>query len=139
MSDWLDSSILVAALVPEEASHAAALRLLRRGDCTICGHALLESFSTLTGSRLGQRVDPEAAARMLRQTIFPRVTVSELSTHDTLVAIETAKGRGVRGGAIYDYVHFFAAQRANAGAFYTLNTSDFLAFYRPGDPEIRHP
>lgn len=139
MSDCLDSSILVAAVVPEELAHTASLQLLRRGDCAIYRHALLESFSTLTGSRLGQRVDPWDAARLLRRNIRPRVTVLDLDLDETLDAIDGARSRGVRGGAIYDYMHLVAARKARAEFFYTLNTGHFLAFWREGDPEIRRP
>jgi len=49
------------------------------------------------------------------------------------------KTRGVRGGAIYDYLHLVAARKSGAKKFYTLNLSDFLSFHRPGDPEILAP
>ncbi|MCX6880214.1 MAG: hypothetical protein NTW21_41385 [Verrucomicrobia bacterium] len=50
-----------------------------------------------------------------------------------------APDRGVRGGAIYDYLHLVAARKGGATRLYTLNVTDFQAFQRPGDPEIVHP
>lgn len=50
-----------------------------------------------------------------------------------------AQGRGIRGGAIYDYQHLVCARKSGAAVLLTLNTKDFLAFARPGDPEIQSP
>jgi hypothetical protein len=49
------------------------------------------------------------------------------------------EARGVRGGAVFDYLHLAAARKAKAARFYTLNVSHFRSFHRPGDPEIVHP
>lgn len=48
MSAFLDSSVLVAALAPDETKHADCLALLLQGGHCIYSHALLETFSTLT-------------------------------------------------------------------------------------------
>ena len=50
-----------------------------------------------------------------------------------------SQSRGVRGGAIHDYLHLVAARKVGAQRFYTLNVSDFQSFHRQGDPEIVHP
>lgn len=47
MSAFLDSSVLVAALAPDETKHADCLALLLQGGHCIYSHALLETFSTL--------------------------------------------------------------------------------------------
>ena len=139
MSDLLDSSVLIAALIPDEPGHAESLALLKRGDCAIYLHALHETFSTLTGGRMAIRVDAGVAARMLRESISPQVTVVALTTDEVLDAIDTARRHGVRGGAIYDYMHLVAARKANAATLHTLNLDDFLHLRRSGDPEIRCP
>ena len=77
----------------------------RRLPCADCckaatastSHALLETFSTLTGGKLGVRVTPDLAARMLSETILPRVSVIELSTAEIVDALRVAESRGVRG------------------------------------------
>jgi hypothetical protein len=50
-----------------------------------------------------------------------------------------AESRGVRGGAIFDYLHLVAARKAKVQKLYTLNVSNFVAFHRAGDPEILSP
>lgn len=135
MSALLDSSVLVA----DELKHAECLaRLLKGGNC-IYSHALLETFSTLTGGKLGVRVTADFAIRMLSETVLPRVTVIELSSLEIIEALGVAQSRGVRGGGVYDYMHLVAARKANAAVIHTLNMDDFLHLRRGDDPEVQLP
>lgn len=139
MSPFLDSSVLVAALAPDESKHADCLALLLQGGNCIYSHALLETFSTLTGGKLGVRVTPNLAAQMLSETILPRVSVIELSSAEIMEALSVAQSRGVRGGCVYDYMHLLAARKGNASVIYSLNMGDFLHLRRGNDPEVRFP
>lgn len=135
----LDSSVLVASLAERERCHAACENLLFEQDCRIYTHALAETFNALTGSRLGYRFPASDVAALLKESVLSKVTVSILNEDDTLAAMQQAESRGVRGGAIYDFLHLVAARKAGAARFYTLNMGDFTNIWRPGDPEIRHP
>jgi predicted nucleic acid-binding protein len=139
MSALLDSSVLVAALAADELKHAECLALLLNGGNCIYSHAFLETFSTLTGGRLGVRVTADFAVRMLSETVLPRVTVIELSSSEIIAALGIAQSRGVRGGCVYDYMHLVAAKKANASVIHTLNMDDFLQLRRGDDPEVRLP
>ncbi len=139
MSALLDSSVLVAALAPDEDRHAESLSLLSQGGHTVYAHAFLETFSTLTGGRLGVKVDADFAAQLLRETVLPRVQVVELGMAELLAALRLARQHGVRGGGVYDYLHFVAARKVNADILYTINLDDFHHLHREGDPEIRRP
>lgn len=63
MSALLDSSVLVAALANDELRHAECLALLLKGGNRIYSHALLETFSTLTGGKLSVRVTADLETR----------------------------------------------------------------------------
>jgi len=141
MSRLLDSSVLIAALLPKEHLHDQCLRELSRPQVHVYIHALNEVFSTLTGGRLGYQIAAKQVARMIRQHLLSRVSVIALSEEEIMEAQEAAERCGVRGGAIYDYMHFVAAKKAGVEAIVTLNTSDFthLVRSRKGDPEIRLP
>lgn len=54
-------------------------------------------------------------------------------------AMSVSQDRGVRGGAIYDFLHLRAARKVSASRLYTKDVIDFKSFHRPGDPEILHP
>lgn len=139
MKDHVDSSVLVAALVDSEKHHAACLALLRNGQLRAHVHALVETFNTLTGGRQLHRVPSSVAAEILESSVLPRVETVSLSASEVVSAMKEAEARGVRGGAIYDYLHLVAARRGKARRIYTLDGTDFRTFHRRGDPEIVHP
>jgi len=139
VSALLDSTVLVAALASDEERHAESLALLKQGGNFVHAHAFLETFSTLTGGRLGVRANADFVARMLTETVLPRIEVIRLETNELMEAIGDARQHGVRGGAVYDYMHLVAARKAGADTLYTLNLGDFLHLRREGDPDIRRP
>ena len=131
--------MIVAALDGDDPDHAACRTLLLSAKFSIHADALSESFATLTGGRLAIRVPATEAASLLRKWVAPRLAVTALEAGNVLRAFEESSARGVRGGAIYDYLHLVAARKARAPTLYTLNISDFQAFHRSGDPKIVHP
>lgn len=139
MKTALDSSVLVSALCVEDEHHLACRKILLSGKSLVFTHTFTETFSTLTGGRLGFRVPASDAAKMLRGQIAPKLLATQLDADELLQAFDEAENRGIRGGAIYDYLHLFSARKSGAKRFYTLNLTDFLAFHRPGDPEIVTP
>lgn len=136
---FIDTSVLVAAMVADEDSHAECDALLDAGSLGIFTHGLVETFSTLTGGRSAFRMSADDAATILEEDFAPSLEVISLTPIETLRAMRESKQRGVRGGAIFDYLHLVAARKAKAKRLYTLNVSNFRAFHRPGDPDIVHP
>jgi predicted nucleic acid-binding protein len=136
---YLDSSVLVAALVEDEPSHEKCLQLLRKKDLATWTHALAEVFATLTGGRLGLRVPPAVAAELMDASLAPRLRLIELTAADLTGAIRKSESAGVRAGAIFDLLHLTAACRSSATALYTLNTRHFVPLARKGDPKIERP
>lgn len=139
MKTAIDSSVIVSALCEGDPDHKACRKVLLSGRPSVFLHAFSETFSTLTGGRLGFRIPAADAASMLRMQIAPKLAGIPLDESDLLQAYEEAEARGVRGGAIYDYLHLVAARKAGVKRIYTLNLSDFQSFHRPGDPEIVMP
>lgn len=119
--------------------HKSCLKILTSQRNFAYSHSLSETFSTLTGGRLGFRVPASTAAEMLREQLLPRLELVSLSEEDLLSAYEDSESRGIRGGAIYDDLHLVAARKARAKTFHTLNESDLLSFHRPEDPKIVVP
>lgn len=139
MKLYLDSSVLVGSLVEDEPSHDLCLELLRRKDLTSWTHALAETFATLTGGRLGIRVPSAIATQLINESLLPRLQFVELSAAETMAAIGMSESAGVRGGAIFDYLHLIAARKSAAKYLYTLNVRHFAALSRSGDPRIESP
>ena len=139
MTTAIDTSVIIGALDGADPDHAACRALVLSSRCVVWSHALTETFSTLTGGRLGLRLAPTDAATLLREQLTPRLRVVTLSEKELLRAYDESMHRGVRGGAIYDYLHLVAARAAGAQRFCTLDVSDFRSFHRAGDPQIAHP
>ena len=135
----LDSSILVSALLEDEAQHAACTKRLLSGKPAIWSHALAETFSTLTGGRLSLRLAPEEAAELIARSLLPRLRLVDFSAADLRSLFQQAAHSGARGGAIYDFLHLRAAAKAGAEVLYTLNARHFKALAREGDPRIELP
>ncbi len=85
------------------------------------------------------RIDADIAAQMIRESIRPCVQFVELTVDAILDAQAGARQQGVRGGGIYDYMHWVAARKVQAAKFSTLNIGDFLNLCREGDAEIERP
>jgi len=139
VSGFLDTSVILASLNPDEAHHAACDRIVAAGGSRIYGHALAETFSVLTGGRQGRRLGASVAVRLVEQSVLPFVQVQLLSAKDLMSALAECESRGVRGGAIYDWLHLAAARKAGAEVFFTLDLRDFQSLARPGDPRIEMP
>jgi predicted nucleic acid-binding protein len=134
-----DSSILVAALVESERHHAECRALVTSGPFAVWAHGFIETFNTLTSGKIKPRPSAADVAKALRSSIHPRATLLHLPEAPLLQAFDESEPRGVRGGAIFDYLHLAVARHHKADRFYTLNTSHFQSFWREGDPAIVHP
>jgi predicted nucleic acid-binding protein len=139
MKAALDTSVIVAALDGEDPDHTACRKLLLSGKFSLFTHGLSETFATLTGGRLAIRVSAAETSLLLQDWIVPRLAITTLSQVALLKAYAESSERGVRGGAIYDYLHLVAARQTGAAKFYTLNMVDFESFHLPGDPIISRP
>jgi predicted nucleic acid-binding protein len=127
MSDFFDSSWLIAALVEEEPHHRLCRekldQVLTAGSGLAAQHSLAEVFHTITGKK---NVPPQQAAELLRHN-FADLRWLPLAKEDYWHCVDLAHQRGARGGAIFDLLLLQAAERHNATRIYTLNKRHFVA------------
>jgi predicted nucleic acid-binding protein len=136
---FLDTSVILASLDPDEVHHAACDRIVSAGGNKAYVHALAETFSILTGGRHGRRLNASTAAALIEQSVLPYVQPLTLTGKDRMAALVECESRGVRGGAIYDWLHLAAARKAGAEVLITLDLRDFQSLARLGDPRIERP
>ncbi len=120
----LNTSAVVAALMPAHLRHTWARPYFGVEGAAVCAHTLAEVYAVLTASPQF-RVSPEVAAQ----------TVEELATHLKVVPMEPelylkstrrlAK-LGLGGGAIYDALIAETALKSGAGQLVTLNAKHFV-------------
>lgn len=140
MTVFLDTSVILASLDPDESAHESCDALLAQGGHGIYVQALAECFSILTGGRSTRRIDAGVATQLLKESVLPFIKTSvTLTGKEVMTALAGARERGVRGGAVYDYLHLTAAKKAGAAKMVTLDCRNFLALSKPGDPRIEAP
>ena len=138
-SALLDSSVILASLDPDEPAHDACARLVGQGEHSLYVHALAETFSILTGGQRTRRVDAGVAVQLLEESVLPFVQTISLTGKDVMSALADVRARGVRGGAVYDYLHLVAARKAGVARLVTLDLRHFQALARTGDPRVEGP
>ena len=126
-------------MVEGERFHEECSAILDRGSVRLYSHGLTETFNTLTGGRRNFRLSADLVSSLLKDDFTPFLNVISLSPQEMLSAMKESEARGVRGAAIFDYLHLVAARKSGAREIITLNTTHFEAFYREGDPAIVHP
>jgi predicted nucleic acid-binding protein len=120
---FVDTGILVGALLSNHAQHDVCLSALEESDKPFTNaHALAEAFSTLTSHF---QVPPDAAAEMTL-SVSQTIPVEALALADYETAISEARRRGVMGGGIYDSLHATYARRKGAKQIVTRNPSHFV-------------
>lgn len=131
---FLDTGILVGALLEKHPDHAGCLEALEESETPFTdAHALAETFATLTGF---YKV-PVGAAAELTLGLKTSLTVEPLPLADYEKAIAEAQRRGVMGGGIYDSLHATFARRKSAKCIITRNPSHFA--HAAPDMEILTP
>jgi len=125
MTAYWDSSALIEAI-----QNLPVRKALHRSGGFTRPHTYAEVFSTITGGRLGFRCRANEAAKIVGELAADLQAV-ELDAKETLAALATAQKHGVRGGQTHDFLHAIAAQKAEAGVLYTLNSGDFESLRLP--------
>jgi predicted nucleic acid-binding protein len=135
---YLDSSALVAAIVEDEPAHQSCMQLMSSKNLSTWTHALAEVFCDAHRRSSWVARIAAMAAELIDTSLLPRLDTIDLTATDMIKSIRNA-GAGVRGGAIFDYLHLAAARRASAKVLYTLNVRHFSAIALKGDPKIERP
>jgi len=123
MTSYWDSSALVAALQSPTVRDA-----LEAEQAVTRSHALAEIFSTMTGGRLGFRIEADSVCLMIRE-LLEVLEIVELTPEQVVDHMSRARVKGVRGGAIYDFLHAATAVEHDCGRVVTLNGSDFAGLF----------
>lgn len=126
---FFDTSVLIAALLPEHPFHSQARqRLLNCGERegAIGARSLAELYSVLTGLPRRPKISPRVALQLI-QPILDRFEVVDLDQHDYVRVIQRAAAGGCAGGRLYDALLVECARKVDASQIFTLNMKDYSA------------
>lgn len=146
----VDSSVIVAALLPWHEHHSqarSALVKLARGrgprSFLVPLAALVESYSVITRLPAPNRLSADDAYVLLAKAFQERAAVTALGAEDAWEFLAAQRDAGVCGGAIYDAVILAGATQGGARRLLTVNRRHFDRLPRSGleiiEPSLDRP
>lgn len=144
MKALLDTSVLVAALVPTHEHHARCLPWLsrcvsRETRTFVAAHTLTELYAVLTSLPLRPRISPVIAARLIEENIGKHAQLLALEPAEIAALVRDAAAWGLAGGVIHDAVIARVARKARVDVLVTLNVADFRRAWPDGREVITAP
>ena len=132
MRVFLDTSVLVAAVLQQHEAHARAFAVLARiqggrDEGFASAHSLAEMYATLTKIPAPFRHTPEQALLSIEENVIKHFNISSLTGSDYTGLIREAALAGIRGGTVYDAILMKTAGKAGVDQIYTLNLEHFQA------------
>ena len=142
MKVLLDSSVLIAALLPDHVHHGSAHAWLVQAklgtfEFVVSGHTLAEVYSVLTRLPRTPPISPTDAWRLLRENIISSARIVTLS--DYIDLLTQLSQRGISGGAVYDAIIARAAELAQVDRLLTINKAHFHKVWPLGSSKIVSP
>jgi predicted nucleic acid-binding protein len=136
MRAFLDTSVLVAAVVKQHADHERAFAVLdrvlnRQDEGIISAHSLAEMYAVLTKLPPPYRHTPEQALLSIEENVLKDFKTVGMVASEYAALLREAAGTGIQGGTIYDALLLKSATKAGADAIYTFNLKHFRGIAPP--------
>ncbi len=130
MRVFLDTNILVAAVVLKHQSHQRCFPVLDRvqtgkDEGFVSAHTLAEMYAVLTKSPPPFRHTPEQALVSIEENVLKHFKTVALTGTDYAALVREAALAGIQGGTIYDAVLLKCAAKCDAEKILTLNARHF--------------
>ena len=127
----LDTSCLIAAVMPQHEHHAATVADLSRRrtagqQFVMAAHAVTEAYAVLTRLPPPHRLAPEDALAVLDRNWGKADTIA-LTAAESWRALREYASAGVSGGRIYDGLIAHCARKGRAAEILTWNVRHFDA------------
>jgi predicted nucleic acid-binding protein len=132
MKVFLDTSVLIPAVVKDHEDHARAFRVLKgvhdgRDEGVVSAHGIAEMYAVLTKLPAPFRHSPEQALMSIEENVLKSFKVSSLTGADYSAVIRDAAAARIQGGTVYDGVLLKCAIKAEVARIYTFNLRHFQA------------
>ena len=144
MKALLDTSTLIAAMLPDHVHHAHALPWLSQAksgafEFVCSGHSLAELYAVLTRLPRTPPIGPDGALRLIQENVTAHAQVYSLSSDDYGLLIELLAQKRIAGAAVYDAVIARVAELTAVDYLVTLNVADFQRVWPAGAARIVSP
>ncbi len=144
MKAMLDTSTLIAAMLPDHVHHLEAhawLKDAKQGkfEFFVSGHSIAEIYAVLTRLPRQPKILPSEAWQLIQENVVQNATVIQLTGIEYLQLIEKLAQLGIRGGQVYDAIIAQTAESCHAQQLVTLNVSHFQKVWPEGIQRIVSP
>lgn len=144
MKALLDTSTLIAAMLPDHVHHAHALPWLSQAKSGVfefvcSGHSLAEIYAVLTRLPRTPPIGPDEALRLIQENVTSQARVYSLSSDEYALLIEFLAKNGITGGAVYDAIIARVGELTGVDYLVTLNVADFQRVWPAGAARIVSP
>lgn len=132
MKVFLDTNVLVAALIKQHVDHERSFAVLDRvlagkDDGFVSAHSLAEMYAVMTKLPVPYRHTPEQALLSIEENVLKYFKTVSFSGADYAALLREAAGTGIQGGTIYDAILLKSATKTGVHRIYTLNLKHFQA------------
>lgn len=132
MKVFLDTNVLVAAVIKQHVDHERSFVVLDRVHTgkdkgSVSAHSLAEMYAVITKLPAPYRHTPEQALLSIEENVLKHFKTVNFSGNDYAVLLREAAGTGIQGGTIYDAILLKSAAKAGVDRIYTLNLKHFQA------------
>jgi predicted nucleic acid-binding protein len=136
MKVFLDTSVLISAVVKQHVSHERSFAVLerihgRQDEGIISAHSLAEMYAVLTKLPPPYRHTPEQALLSIEENVLKHFKTVSLVGSEYAALLREAAGTRIQGGTVYDALLLKSATKAGVTAIYTLNLKHFQAIAPP--------
>ena len=127
MSEFFDTSVLVAAFLGDHPHHKASAKVFAvagKKHSYCAAHTLAELYSALTSLPVKPMIAPEQALLFLGD-VRSRLSLITLDEEEYFTVIEATAEKRIPGGRIYDALLLQCARKAKVNVIYTWNLKHF--------------
>ena len=144
MKALLDTSTLIAAMLPDHVHHSQALAWLSQAksgafEFVCSGHSLAEIYAVLTRLPRTPPIGPDEALRLIEENVTRHARVYSLSSDEYALLIELLVRNRITGAAVYDAIIARVGELATVDYLVTLNVADFQRVWPAGAARIVSP
>ena len=144
MKVLLDSSTLIAAMLPDHVHHTACHAWLSHAksgavEFVVAGHSLAEVYSVLTRLPARPASAPVKCGGWCKRTSWRGAQIVALTGKDYVALVDELSRRSVGGGLVYDAIIARTAALAQVDRLVTLNTDHFLHVWPDRSNQITSP
>lgn len=131
MKVLFDTNVIVAAFINSHPSHRRSLPWLQKAvkkqiEGLVSIHSLIEVYSVITRLPLSPRISTDLALKLIKENILNSFKLITYSSKDYIDLLASLEKNNISGGASYDGLILWAAEKSKADKIITLNANDFI-------------